>query len=316
MDRSGTRSGRREESWPQDLADDFRWVSSRLGPEPVARRQVVVRRHRSSGFPGGGLLLLFLALFVIVPMFARGPGITFFILPILFLALPIFFIARMVRSFGRASRGASSAVWLEETQTPDVIEPVDPREERLQRTCDQIRAVLERSPESVRAFLSQPEETVEALRRTGMDLLNRERSLRAITSSEEDRRLEDDRRQLLTRIDRENDVVARNRLSAALTALDHQRQQREAILRSANRLDAELTRLVYTLEGLHTQLLRVESAGGPQEAGEGLRWSIESLRNEMEALAEALEEVGAVTPPAVLRARPEARETALRPSDR
>ncbi|MFN7133817.1 MAG: hypothetical protein ACK4N5_17210, partial [Myxococcales bacterium] len=159
-----------------------------------------------------------------------------------------------------------------------------------------IRDALAQSPEQVRAFLTRPDEAIETLRRTGVDLLERERRLRRLSTPEEDRRLQRERFELEERIRAESDPVTRQRLQAALAALDHQREQRGAILRSANRLDAELTRLLYTLEGLHAQLLRVQSASAPAQAAEGVRWSIESLRNEMDALAEALEEVADVAP--------------------
>jgi hypothetical protein len=62
---------------------------------------------------------------------------------------------------------------------------------------------------------------------------------------------------------------------------------------AASRLEAEHTRLYYTLESLYTQVLRVRTADAASEdvAGAGLRKSVEQIGAEMEALEEALEEV-------------------------
>jgi flagellin-like hook-associated protein FlgL len=75
--------------------------------------------------------------------------------------------------------------------------------------------------------------------------------------------------------------------------LDAQRGQRAELATAASRLEAEHTRLYYTLENLHAQVLRVRSAdvASVDVAGLGLRQSLEQLGAEMDAVTEALEDV-------------------------
>jgi hypothetical protein len=83
------------------------------------------------------------------------------------------------------------------------------------------------------------------------------------------------------------------RLAAALAALDAQRDQRQELARAAARFDAEHTRISYTLESLHTQVVRMRSADSSSVdvAGAGLRRSLDMLSHEVNALADALERV-------------------------
>ena len=95
------------------------------------------------------------------------------------------------------------------------------------------------------------------------------------------------------RINGESDDVTKMRLAAALAALDAQRDQRVELARAAARFDAEHTRISYTLESLHTQVVRMRSADSSSVdvAGAGLRRSLDMLSHEVNALADALERV-------------------------
>ncbi len=167
----------------------------------------------------------------------------------------------------------------------------DPRLARVDETCDKLVGALKDAPKSVREFLSQPEQTVEALRKTAHELLSREAALRALASPEDEARLATERDGLTQRIAAETDAVTRDRLQKALAALDERRHQTDEIRRQASRLDAENTRLSYTLEGLYAQVLRMKTAGAT-DAGEGLKASLDKLRAEVGALADALEDTG------------------------
>jgi chromosome segregation ATPase len=134
---------------------------------------------------------------------------------------------------------------------------------------------------------------VEALRQGCHVLARRERELRALSAPEEAQRLESEREALAARIAAEADTVVRERLAGALAALDEQRRQRAELAVAANRLEAEHTRLYYTLESLYAQVLRVRTAdaAGQDVAGTGLRQGVARLGEEVEAVARALEEV-------------------------
>lgn len=170
---------------------------------------------------------------------------------------------------------------------------VDPRGARVDALCGKLLAELREGPAVLREVVHAPERTVEALRRGCHELARRERQLRALATPEEARRLESEREALAARVSSERDAVVRERLTGALEALDAQRRQRAELATAADRLEAEHTRLYYTLEGLYAQVLRVRSADtlGEDVAGAGLRHSVEQLSAEVDAVTQALEEV-------------------------
>jgi hypothetical protein len=169
----------------------------------------------------------------------------------------------------------------------------DPRDVRVDQICDKILAEIRTAPEVVKDIFIKPDETVGALRATCRDLTRRERELRKFLSPQEDERLGREREALQKRIDGESDEVTKMRLASALAALDQQRDQRLELTRAAARFDAEHTRISYTLESLHTQVVRMRSADSSSVdvAGAGLRRSLDMLSHEVNALADALERV-------------------------
>jgi hypothetical protein len=171
--------------------------------------------------------------------------------------------------------------------------PEDPRDLRVDAICDRLLNELKIAPESAREIFRDPEKTVSSLRSTARELTRRERELRAFLSPAEDSRLAKERELLSARVDAESDEVVKLRLASALAALDQQRQQRTELAKSANRFEAEHTRIAYTLESLVTQVVRMRSADAASAdvAGAGLRQSLDNLTHEVDALADALERV-------------------------
>ncbi|HEX8701798.1 MAG TPA: hypothetical protein VF815_23425 [Myxococcaceae bacterium] len=177
--------------------------------------------------------------------------------------------------------------------SPVEEEDVDPRMARVDALCAKLLAEMRSGPGVLREVVHAPEQTVEALRSSCHALAHRERELRALSSPEDERRLADERAALVARLEAETDAVVKERFTSALAVLDEQRSQRAELATAASRLEAEHTRLYYTLEHLYTQVLRVRTADAASEdvAGAGLRHSVEQLGAEMEAVTEALEEV-------------------------
>jgi chromosome segregation ATPase len=174
---------------------------------------------------------------------------------------------------------------------------VDARLARVDELCDQLLADIRSGPAVLREIVQRPEETVEALRDGVHALERREREIRALSRPEDDARLQSERDSLQRRLAAEQDAVTRQRLGQALEALEQQRNQRASLVTAASRLEAERTRLLYTLEGLHTQVLAVRStaeAGQEEAAAERLRQSLDTLSSEVSAVAGALESVQAV----------------------
>jgi len=179
---------------------------------------------------------------------------------------------------------------------------VDARLARVDELCDQLLANIRSGPAVLREIVQKPEETVRALRDGVHALERREREIRGLLRPEDDARLQSERDSLQRRLTAEQDAVTRQRLGQALEALEQQRNQRGSLLTAASRLEAERTRLLYTLEGLHTQVLAVRStaeAGQEEAAAEQLRQSLDTLSSEVSAVAGALESVQAVDAAAV-----------------
>jgi hypothetical protein len=191
------------------------------------------------------------------------------------------------------------------TEEAEAPEPVDPRTARVDGLCDKLLAELRGAPGVLREVVHQPEPTVEALRRSCHELVRRERELRALSSPEDEKRLAEERAGLAARVEAEADAVVKERLGSALEVLDEQRRQRAELGTAASRLEAEYTRLYYTLEHLYAQVLRVRSADtvSADVAGAGLRKSLEQLGTEMDAVAEALEDVHRAPPHTRVRSR-------------
>ncbi|MBI5545588.1 MAG: hypothetical protein HY901_17010 [Deltaproteobacteria bacterium] len=162
---------------------------------------------------------------------------------------------------------------------------------RVDAVCARILSAIESGPPSVKEIVRRPQETLKALSATCRELARRERELRAAVTEDDERRLRAERDGLTARVAAEHDEVVRQRLGSALRALDAQLAQRSELGTAASRLEAEGTRILYTLENLHTQVLRARSAdtASADVAGAGLRRSLEQLSVEIDAVATALE---------------------------
>jgi hypothetical protein len=225
-------------------------------------------------------------------------------------AAGIFGQARQAKK-ARLQEGAGQGTAAREDARDEVPEPQaparrevpreseDPRTARVDALCDKLLAELRAGPGVLRDVVHQPEQTVEGLRKSCHELARRERELRALSTPEDERRLEEEHRKLAARVESERDAVVRERLEKTLHLLDEQRRQRAELTTAASRLEAEHMRLYYTLENLYTQVLRVRSADAASAdvAGAGLRRSVEQLGLEMDAVAEALEDVHRDAPP-------------------
>lgn len=169
---------------------------------------------------------------------------------------------------------------------------------RVELLADRLQQELRRASPLVREALRRPEETVEELRGACRILVRRERELRGALASRDETRLVCERAALGRRIEREADEVCRQRLERAASALDLELEQRAALAASASRLEAERTRILYSLEMLYTQLLRVRSADAASAdlAGAGIRTRLEQMSEELAAVAQALDETHAGLP--------------------
>jgi carbonic anhydrase/acetyltransferase-like protein (isoleucine patch superfamily) len=178
--------------------------------------------------------------------------------------------------------GSPAAAVLPEAPSPD------PRAARLAAICDKLEAELRASPERVREFLGGSGETVATLRSTCEDLARRERELRTEADAA---RLDAERAALEKRIASERDEQTASSLRGAIAAIDEQKRQREILEVRAQRLDAEQTRLLYTLEGLASQFVRLRTSGMQPGAGAEVDSSVAQLGNELDAIADALDDV-------------------------
>jgi carbonic anhydrase/acetyltransferase-like protein (isoleucine patch superfamily) len=182
-----------------------------------------------------------------------------------------------------------------------VVPARDPEDLRVAQACEKLEAELRASPARVREFLGGSDRTLASLRRTCEGLSARERALRAEVDPAAMARLEEERAALAARVESERDAQIRGSLQGALAAIDEARRQRDLVRLGADRLKAERTRLLYTLEALASQFVRLRSAGA--EAAQGpdaeVERGVQQLRAELEAIAEALEQVARDAPSAM-----------------
>jgi hypothetical protein len=259
--------------------------------EKEARRAERRAREEASRNPMLGVMFALGALATLA-IALRYPGMWWLI----FIAIFVFGQGAARHLMPRQSSGEPLPVGTEEAplELPQKApEAADPRMARVDTLCDKLLAELRGGPAVLREVVHSPEQTVEALRKSCHELARRERELRALSSPEDERRLADEHAALTARVEAEKDAVAKERLASALKILEEQRRQRAELGTAASRLEAEHTRLYYTLENLYTQVLRVRTADSISEdvAGAGLRHSVEQLGAEMEAVTEALEDV-------------------------
>lgn len=173
----------------------------------------------------------------------------------------------------------------------------DPRLARIDAACDRIEAELRQARPHVRDLLGASERTVVLLRSTCGALVVRERALRAECSPERLALLEHEWEEVVRRLKDATDERIRRSLSSAVAAIDDQKRQRALLATSADRLDAELTRLEWTLDGMAAQLVRLRTAeddvAAPPE--EVLR-TLGQLHDEIDAMADALEHLAGSSP--------------------
>lgn len=183
--------------------------------------------------------------------------------------------------------------------------------DRAAMACDRLEQELGKSPEHVRAFLGTSSETIASLRRTCEDLARRERAMREEADVVQ---LDEERAALENKLARESDAHLRQSLEGALAAIDELKRQRELLRVGADRLAAEQSRLVYTLEGLASQFVRLRTAG-PGAAPAELQQSLAQLRERIDAIADAIEQVSREAPAAMreLASAPPDAETAPQP---
>lgn len=182
-----------------------------------------------------------------------------------------------------------------EPESP-VFATISAREKRVDGVCDRLLAELKGAPPLVRELLRKPEETVEALRSASKELARRERELRRMLTEDEGDRLLRERDELSARTESAPDAVVKSRLASALEALDAQLAHRSELATAAARIEAEGTRILYSLESLRAQVLRAVAADAAADdvTRESLKGGLETLSGEIDAVATALEEVHGV----------------------
>jgi hypothetical protein len=173
---------------------------------------------------------------------------------------------------------------------PLPADPPDPKVTRIQTLCDKLLSELETGPPIVREVVTEPQTTIGGLRQACLEIARRERELRSVLAAQDEPGLLAERDALAARVAAEHDDIVRERLGQALRALEQQIAHRAELATAASRLEAENTRILYTLESLHLQLLKARSTDiGAPELGGKLRDSLRELGTEIDAVAEALE---------------------------
>ncbi|QSQ26627.1 hypothetical protein JY651_17565 [Pyxidicoccus parkwayensis] len=164
----------------------------------------------------------------------------------------------------------------------------DPRAAELEALCDRLEAELGTGSQALREFLGTGAGSIAELRTGCRDLVARERGLRREVAPELMARLERERTLLEGRIASATDEQVRASLKDAVAAIDEQRAQRERLGRNADRLEAELTKLRWSMDSAIAQLVQVKSLGSAGRSPE-LERGLGRVREELAAVTEALE---------------------------
>ncbi len=292
-----------------------RW---RRHEERRAPRLAQMERHAGADVPRG--IVFAIAAAICVGFALREPGLFWMV----FVALG--FGLSAASAFSRAARRARQTEGLPSTAADQVkrevadqtagtttatgapepaaprprAEAADPRVERIQSLCDKLLAELESGPPIVREVVTEPHATIGGLRQACLETARRERELRSVLASQDEARLVAERDALAARLAAEHDAIVHDRLGQALGALEQQLAHRAELTTAAARLEAENTRILYTLENLHMQLLRARSTDiGAPELGGKLRDGLRALGSQIDAVAEALEWASTPPPPAL-----------------
>ncbi|MBJ6763831.1 hypothetical protein JGU66_23915 [Myxococcaceae bacterium JPH2] len=197
----------------------------------------------------------------------------------------------------RASLPATSSA---PSTSPRATEPtrsaeVDPRQVRLDGICDRLELELRQSSPELRKAMGVSESTVTALRQMCLRVLTREKLLRAEAAPQTMSLLEQEKAELERKRDAASDPAVQRSLGSAVQAISEQQRHRALLQKSADRLDAELTRLQWTLDGMSTQLVRLRSAGLEATSPDANTLDgLQQLYGEIDAIAEGLEEVAKV----------------------
>lgn len=209
----------------------------------------------------------------------------------------------------RISPGSTYAAKTAHSPAPAVAAPAsaDPRVSRLAALCDKLEAELKAAPEHVRAFLGASDHTIAALRRTCEDLSVRERAMRDEADPQALSRLDGERAALDKRIAEASDPQLQKSLQGAASAIDELKRERALLRVGADRLQAEHDRLLYTMEALASQFVRLRAAGAGAATPE-LELTLTQLRERIDAIADALDEVSREAPAAM-------RELGVAPAD-
>lgn len=162
---------------------------------------------------------------------------------------------------------------------------------RVDALCAALLESFRDGPDALKEVLHRPERTLNAVKDACHALYHREEALRKIASPEEDERLRYERLELTRKLDGAPDAVVRERLGAAIQSLDRQMEGRKALATSAARLEAERTRLRYTLEALQTEVLRVKSADTGAAGVQGIEQELARVGEELTAVADSIDAV-------------------------
>ncbi len=182
-------------------------------------------------------------------------------------------------------------------------DPAGVRLRQVDMLCDRLEAELRTASPALREFLSATEKSVGALRSSGRDLIQRERTLRREVAPEVMERLKTERSAIEQKVTSVEDEQVRASLQQALAAIDEQQAQRRLLARNAERLDAELTRLCWSIDGAIAQLVQVRSAGAVSINPE-LERGLGRIRDELASVSEAMESVNDEERAALRRSAP------------
>ncbi len=169
----------------------------------------------------------------------------------------------------------------------------DARWAELDALCTRLESELQQAPVSMKEWMATSLRQTGSMRDALRNLHQRERTLRSEVTPEVMGRIDREAQLLAEKLQAATDPQLQTALRQAQDALEAQRAQRQVLARNADRLEAELSRLRYSAEGLVAQLVQVRTGGVVAGPARQLESGLGRLRDEIGAVAEALEAVDA-----------------------
>lgn len=193
----------------------------------------------------------------------------------------------------RWKQAKTAAIWQIEPPDPtDLAKPYLQRVNTVYALADRILGTIRDAEPGVQQMLSAPADTVRNIAPTSLRLAKKLQELDRNFMGIDMRLLSKEEADLVARIERTHDDVAKAGFSRALAQQREKVSAYQELSNRRERVEAQLTNVVLTLETVAAQVLRIKSTeeGGGSSEGARIAEALDALSIEVGAAAETVDE--------------------------